>query len=113
MTFTERSSELHSIRAAAYLFPSLRDDLYENFLTRSLLLEMRLQPRERIVPAGGDQIQVPARFSEPGWIQRPDLLASLTGSIDDAGRGEDVQMLGDALPRDRRDPLGQRRDRSG
>jgi hypothetical protein len=65
-----------------------------------LTFDGQLQAAESIVPLTGDAIETAARFLDLPGLDLPQALASHAEVANEAGTGEDVQVLGDRLPRD-------------
>src|SRR5512143_3022465 len=74
------------------------------------LLHVRPEPGEGFVPALRDPIEVAAGLGQALRLRLPHPLAAPPEVADEAGVGEDLEVLGDGLPGQRHSP-GQLRDR--
>ncbi len=79
-------------------------------LSPGLLLHLRPQPVERLVPLGRNPIEVPVHRSQTSGPQLEDTLATLTPARGQTRFLEHAQVLGHRLPRDG-GVLGERGDR--
>ena len=71
-----------------------------NFARAALAFDECLEPIERVVPLGRDEIEATAHLIEAARLELPDVFAPVASTSHQTGIGQDVKMLRDCLPRD-------------
>lgn len=65
-----------------------------------LLLEMRPQPMNRLIPLTGYRRQIAARLGNRIRLNRKATLPAHAAALNDTGTVQHVEVLGDRLPRE-------------